>query len=126
MNEMSSSDTGAHTGKRVAAKWSTRDKLCLVTAVASLGNQNWLEIGQCMQTMCLRSSQEQGVSEVDGDMFSKTNCALEYERILGDPEFGLEMDTSITSKQLNLKCDRLIEIRTRELKDAIQQGQEVS
>lgn len=127
-NEASSSGTRTHAGQRGAAKWSTRDKLCLVNVVASLGHENWVEISQCMQTLCARDHEElqEESEEMDEDMFSKSNCALEYERMLGDPVLGLEMDTSNTSdSQLNLKSDRLIEIRIQELREAIQRGQEV-
>lgn len=108
--------------KITTEKWSTREQLCLVAAVSNFGNQNWLAISRCMKMLCGSNLRKHS----DLDCYSNKNCAMEYERMLSDPEYGLEAVSTNNSPKISLKYDRLVDMRIQELTNKIKQGQEVS
>lgn len=104
----------------IPEKWSTREKLCLLSTVSSLGNENWSAVSRCMKTLCAES-----LTKHSEEWLSNSNCAMEYDRILSDPQHALECTSSNSISNFILKPNSLIELRIIELKDEIRKAQEV-
>lgn len=66
--------------KRVAAldKWSTREKLCLASAVSCSGDQNWMSVSRSLKMLCGNNRPT--------DWFSQKSCAVQYGELLENVE----------------------------------------
>ncbi|EAT45132.1 AAEL003562-PA [Aedes aegypti] len=59
-------------------KWSTKEKLCLASAVAYSGDQNWMSVSRSLKMLC-------GAGR-PGDWFSQKSCAAQYGKLLENVE----------------------------------------
>lgn len=59
-------------------KWSTKEKLCLASAVACSGDQNWMSVSRSLKMLC-------GANR-PGDWFSQKSCAAQYGKLLENVE----------------------------------------
>ncbi|XP_055644762.1 bromodomain-containing protein 8 [Toxorhynchites rutilus septentrionalis] len=59
-------------------KWSTKEKLCLASAVACSGDQNWMSVSRALKVLC-------GTNR-PGDWFSQKSCAAQYGKLLENVE----------------------------------------
>lgn len=54
--------------------WSVREKLCLASAVACSGDQNWMSVSRSLRMLCS--------SNRPSDWFSQKSCAAQYGKLL--------------------------------------------
>ena len=59
-------------------KWSTKEKLCLASAVACSGDQNWMSVSRSLKMLC-------GANR-PSDWFSQKYCAAQYGKLLENVE----------------------------------------
>ncbi|XP_055614223.1 bromodomain-containing protein 8 [Uranotaenia lowii] len=59
-------------------KWSTKEKLCLASAVACSGDQNWMSVSRALKMLC-------GTNR-PADWFSQKSCAAQYGKLLENVE----------------------------------------
>nr|XP_019560481.2 bromodomain-containing protein 8 [Aedes albopictus] len=59
-------------------KWSTKEKLCLASAVAHSGDQNWMSVSRSLKVLC--------GADRPGDWFSQKSCAAQYGKLLENVE----------------------------------------
>ncbi|XP_055539588.1 bromodomain-containing protein 8 [Wyeomyia smithii] len=59
-------------------KWSTKEKLCLASAVACSGDQNWMSVSRSLKMLC-------GANR-PVDWFSQKSCAAQYGKLLENVE----------------------------------------
>lgn len=59
-------------------KWSIREQLCLASAVACSGDQNWMSVSRSLKMMC-------GTNR-PSDWFSQKSCAAQYGKLLENAE----------------------------------------
>lgn len=59
-------------------KWSLREQLCLASAVARSGDQNWMSVSRALKPF--------GESNRPADWFHQKNCAVQYGALLGNVE----------------------------------------
>ncbi|XP_058821534.1 bromodomain-containing protein 8 [Topomyia yanbarensis] len=59
-------------------KWSIKEKLCLASAVACSGDQNWMSVSRSLKMLC-------GANR-PGDWFSQKSCAAQYGKLLENVE----------------------------------------
>lgn len=59
-------------------KWSVKEKLCLASAVACSGDQNWMSVSRALKMLC-------GANR-PGDWFSQKSCAAQYGKLLENVE----------------------------------------
>lgn len=55
-------------------KWSTREQLCLASAVARSGDQNWMSVSRALKPF--------GDANRPSDWFHQKNCAAQYGALL--------------------------------------------
>jgi bromodomain-containing protein 8 len=60
-------------------KWSSKEQLCLASAVAFSGDQNWMSVSRSLKMIC-------GDSNRPKDWFSQKFCAIEYGKLLENVE----------------------------------------
>lgn len=75
-------------------KWSVREQLCLASAVACSGDQNWMSVSRTLKMLCGGSR--------PSDWFSQKSCAAQYGKLLENVETPkrkkrTEKDTAQTS-----------------------------
>lgn len=59
-------------------KWSTKEKLCLASAVACSGDQNWMSVSRSLKMLC--------GTHRPTDWFSQKSCAAQYGKLLENVE----------------------------------------
>lgn len=59
-------------------KWSIREQLCLASAVARSGDQNWMSVSRALKPF--------GDPNRPADWFNQKNCAAQYGALLGNVE----------------------------------------
>lgn len=59
-------------------KWSIREQLCLASAVARSGDQNWMSVSRALKPF--------GEPNRPSDWFHQKNCAAQYGALLGNIE----------------------------------------
>ncbi|KAJ8983049.1 hypothetical protein NQ317_013254 [Molorchus minor] len=59
-------------------KWSIREQLCLASAVARSGDQNWMSVSRSLKPF--------GEPNRPSDWFHQKNCAAQYGALLGNVE----------------------------------------
>ncbi|XP_058129113.1 bromodomain-containing protein 8 [Anopheles ziemanni] len=59
-------------------KWSTKEKLCLASAVACSGDQNWMSVSRSLRMLC--------GSDRPNDWFAQKSCAAQYGKLLENVE----------------------------------------
>lgn len=59
-------------------KWSTREQLCLASAVSCSGDQNWMSVSRTLKLVC-------GLNRPT-DWFSQKSCAVQYGHMLENVE----------------------------------------
>lgn len=57
-------------------EWNIHEKLCLASAVASSGDQNWMSVSRSLKSI-VNSSQSR-----PEDWFVNRNCAIQYGKLL--------------------------------------------
>lgn len=94
-------------------KWSIREQLCLASAVARSGNQNWMSVSRALKPF--------GEPNRPVDWFHQKNCAAQYTRLLDMVETpkrkkrvstvdsGIETPTENILKKL--QAERLVELK---------------
>lgn len=94
-------------------KWSIREQLCLASAVARSGDQNWMSVSRSLKPF--------GDSNRPPDWFHQKNCAAQYGALLENvetpkrkkrtsgPEAAIE--TPAENILRKLKAERLIELQ---------------
>jgi bromodomain-containing protein 8 len=64
----------------VLDEWNTHEKLCLASAVASSGDQNWMSVSRSLKGI-VNSSQPR-----PNDWFLNKACAIQYGKLLESVE----------------------------------------
>lgn len=94
-------------------KWSVREQLCLASAVARSGDQNWMSVSRSLKTF--------GDPNRPSDWFHQKNCAAQYGALLANVEtpkrkkrtaggdFGIETPSESIFRQL--KSERIAELK---------------
>lgn len=94
-------------------KWSVREQLCLASAVAKSGDQNWMSVSRALKPF--------GEPNRPSDWFHQKNCAAQYDMLLALVETpkrrkrtstvdnGIETPTENILKKL--QAERLIELK---------------
>lgn len=94
-------------------KWSVREQLCLASAVARSGDQNWMSVSRSLKPF--------GDPNRPSDWFHQKNCAAQYGALLANVEtpkrkkrtsggdFGIETPAESIFRQL--KNERIAELR---------------
>lgn len=59
-------------------KWTTREQLCLASAVCRSGDQNWMSVSRSLKPF--------GEPNRPSDWFHQKNCAAQYGMLLGNVE----------------------------------------
>lgn len=59
-------------------KWSTREQLCLASAVVRSGDQNWMSVSRALKPF--------GEPNRPSDWFNQKNCAAQYGALLENVE----------------------------------------
>uniref|UniRef100_U5ET45 Putative mitochondrion n=1 Tax=Corethrella appendiculata TaxID=1370023 RepID=U5ET45_9DIPT len=102
-------------------KWSTREKLCLASAVQSSGDQNWMSVSRSLKMLC---------GDRPPDWFSQKSCAVQYAKLLENVETpkrkkrtASERDSSTTTVETPSESilRKLTQERIAELKKIIQE-----
>lgn len=65
-------------------KWSVREQLCLASAVACSGDQNWMTVSRTLKIVC--GNTKDALQSRPVDWFSQKNCAVQYGHLLEDVE----------------------------------------
>lgn len=106
-------------------KWSCREQLCLASAVASSGDQNWMSVSRSLKMLC-------GTNRPN-DWFSQKSCAAQYGKLLENAETpkrkkrtASERDNSSTAVETPTESilRKLNQERILELKKSILQEQQ--
>lgn len=79
-------------------KWSVKEKLCLASAVACSGDQNWMSVSRALKMLC-------GANR-PGDWFSQKSCAAQYGKLLENVE------TPKRKKRTNSERDGVASVET--------------
>ncbi|XP_044744714.1 bromodomain-containing protein 8 isoform X1 [Coccinella septempunctata] len=94
-------------------KWSVREQLCLASAVARSGDQNWMSVSRSLKPF--------GDANRPSDWFHQKNCAAQYGALLANVEtpkrkkrqsggdYGIETPAECILRQL--KTERIAELR---------------
>lgn len=100
--------------------WTTSEKLCLASAVACSGDQNWMSVSRSLKMMCGNNR--------PNDWFSQKSCAAQYGKLLENVETPkrkkrYEKDTSQSTVETpsELILRKLTQERILELKNCIQE-----
>lgn len=103
--------------------WTISEKLCLASAVACSGDQNWMSVSRSLKMMCGNNR--------PNDWFSQKSCAAQYGKLLENVETPkrkkrYEKDTSQTTVETpsELILRKLTQERIFELKKCIQEERE--
>lgn len=103
--------------------WTTSEKLCLASAVACSGDQNWMTVSRALKMM--------SGNKRPNDWFSQKSCAAQYGKLLENVETPKrkkrnEKDTSQTTVETpsELILRKLRQERISELKKCIQEERE--
>lgn len=103
--------------------WTVSEKLCLASAVAKSGDQNWMGVSRSLKMMC-------GTNRPN-DWFSQKSCAAQYGKLLENVETPKrkkrnEKDTSQSTVETpsELILRKLTQERIAELKKCIQEERE--
>ncbi|XP_058453993.1 bromodomain-containing protein 8 [Malaya genurostris] len=78
MNNVSSIQERLQLKRVPLDKWSTKEKLCLASAVACSGDQNWMSVSRSLKMLCGGNR--------PGDWFSQKSCAAQYGKLLENVE----------------------------------------
>lgn len=107
-------------------KWSVREQLCLASAVASSGDQNWMSVSRSLKMLCMGNNRP-------NDWFSQKSCAAQYGKLLENAETpkrkkrtASERDNSNTAVETPTESilRKLTQERISELKKSILQEQQ--
>uniref|UniRef100_A0A1Q3F833 Putative bromodomain-containing protein 8 n=1 Tax=Culex tarsalis TaxID=7177 RepID=A0A1Q3F833_CULTA len=79
-------------------KWTVKEKLCLASAVACSGDQNWMSVSRALKMLC-------GANR-PGDWFSQKSCAAQYGKLLENVE------TPKRKKRTNSERDGVASVET--------------
>lgn len=114
-------------------KWSTREQLCLASAVSCSGDQNWMSVSRTLKLLC--GNPKDSLQSRPSDWFSQKNCAVQYGQLLEDVETPKRKkrssESSVSSSPAPVEpptdavLRRLTEERVQELKMEIKKEQEV-
>lgn len=103
--------------------WTINEKLCLASAVASGGDQNWMNVSRSLKLMC--------GSNRPNDWFSQKSCAAQYGKLLENVETPKrkkrnEKDTSQSTVETPSESilRKLTQERVTELTKLIQEERE--
>lgn len=102
--------------------WTVSEKLCLASAVAKSGDQNWMSVSRALKMMCGNNR--------PNDWFSQKSCAAQYGKLLENVETPKrkkrnEKDTSQTVETpADIILRKLTQERITELKKCIQEERE--
>lgn len=94
-------------------KWSVREQLCLASAVARSGDQNWISVSRALKPF--------GEPNRPSDWFHQKNCAAQYGALLGNIEIPKRkkrtssLDSGVETPAESI-LRRLIATRQAELK----------
>ncbi|XP_036324130.1 bromodomain-containing protein 8 [Rhagoletis pomonella] len=111
-------------------KWTTREQLCLASAVSCSGDQNWMSVSRNLKAVCANETNSR-----PDDWFSHKNCALQYGDLLENVETpkrkkrtsesgsGVSSPTTVATPTDTI-LRRLNEERIQELKAEIRKEQE--
>ncbi|XP_014088183.3 bromodomain-containing protein 8 isoform X1 [Bactrocera oleae] len=111
-------------------KWTTREQLCLASAVSCSGDQNWMSVSRSLKHVC-----GDGTVTRPSDWFSQKNCAAQYGFLLEKIETpkckkasyessSCASSPSSEGNSTELILRRLNENRQHELKAEIQKEQQ--
>lgn len=103
-------------------KWTTREKLCLASAVFTSGDQNWMNVSRSLKVLCNNTTRP-------ADWYSQKSCAAQYGGLLENADTpkrtkrtNSESAVAVTPTEAVLK--RLTDEHISELKIQIQKDQE--
>lgn len=115
-------------------KWSVREQLCLASAVACSGDQNWMSVSRTLKTVC--GNTKDSLQSRPADWFSQKNCAVQYGHLLEDVEKPKRKkrasESSVSSSPATIEplteaiLKRLTEERMQEIQLELRREQEVS
>ncbi|XP_046805935.1 bromodomain-containing protein 8 isoform X2 [Lucilia cuprina] len=113
-------------------KWSVREQLCLASAVACSGDQNWMSVSRTLKIVCGNS--KDALQSRPADWFSQKNCAVQYGQLLEDVETPKRKkrtsESSVSSSPATVEppteaiLKRLTEERMQEIKMELRREQE--
>ncbi|XP_065371833.1 bromodomain-containing protein 8 isoform X3 [Calliphora vicina] len=113
-------------------KWSVREQLCLASAVACSGDQNWMSVSRTLKVVCGNS--KEALQSRPADWFSQKNCAVQYGHLLEDVETPKRKkrssESSVSSSPATVEppteaiLRRLTEDRMQEIKMELRREQE--
>ncbi|CAH0550951.1 unnamed protein product [Brassicogethes aeneus] len=95
-------------------KWSVREQLCLASAVARSGDQNWMSVSRALKPF--------GDPNRPGDWFHQKNCAAQYGALLGNVETPKRKKRNLTGAEVGIETPaesilrKLLNERQNELK----------
>lgn len=103
-------------------KWTTREKLCLASAVFTSGDQNWMNVSRSLKVLCNNTTRP-------SDWYSQKSCAAQYGDLLENADTpkrkkrtSSENAVTVTPTEAVLK--RLTDERISEIRMQIQKDQE--
>lgn len=101
-------------------KWTTREKLCLASAVSTSGDQNWMNVSRSLKLLCNNTTRP-------ADWYSQKSCAAQYGDLLENADTPkrkkrTNSESAVTPTEAVLK--RLTDERISELRIQIQKDQE--
>ncbi|KAM7362207.1 bromodomain containing 8 isoform 1-T2 [Cochliomyia hominivorax] len=113
-------------------KWSVREQLCLASAVACSGDQNWMSVSRTLKIVC--GSTKDALQTRPADWFSQKNCAVQYGHLLEEVETPKRKkrssESSVSSSPATVEppteaiLRRLTEERMQEIKVELRREQE--
>lgn len=114
-------------------KWSVREQLCLASAVACSGDQNWMTVSRTLKIVC--GNTKDALQSRPVDWFSQKNCSVQYGHLLEEVETPKlkkrTSESSISSSPptadppTEAMLRRLTEDRMQEIKLELRKEQEV-
>ncbi|KAL5292792.1 BRD8 family protein [Megaselia abdita] len=101
-------------------KWTTREKLCLASAVSTSGDQNWMNVSRSLKLLCNNTIRP-------ADWYSQKSCAAQYGDLLENADTPkrkkrTNSESAVTPTEAVLK--RFTDERISELRIQIQKDQE--
>lgn len=121
-------------GRGFLDKWSIREQLCLASAVACSGDQNWMSVSRTLKIVC--GSSKECFNSRPADWFSQKNCAVQYGHVLDEVETqrqkkrasdsNVSTSPSTAKPPVEIVLRNLTEDRMKEIKFELRKQQEVS
>ncbi|TMW40507.1 hypothetical protein DOY81_014415 [Sarcophaga bullata] len=129
---MTSLQERIHINRMPLDKWSVREQLCLASAVACSGDQNWMTVSRTLKIVC--GNTKDALQSRPVDWFSQKNCAVQYGHLLEEvettkrkkrtSESSVSSSPSAVDPPTEAVLRRLTEDRMQEIKLELRREQE--